>query len=135
MRVSRARATNTSRAGDLAANGCGDDALEPTSPPIGRCRAQKFTEPAGHDARATLRAMPAPDASVSQAALDAAYTSGNFSELRRLAQRALAQTDPDLELTQAARSYQKRIEVDPIALWMLAFSALLFCAIVLRYVL
>ena len=82
-----------------------------------------------------LQAVTSPDTSVSQAALEAAYAAGNFSELRRLSQRALAQPDADPELVKLARGYQTRLAVDPVALWMLAFSAALFCAIVLRYVL
>jgi hypothetical protein len=75
---------------------------------------------------------PAPNA---LSELDAAYAAGNFAQLRRIARHICAQPDADAQRVAQARAMADRVAVDPGALGMLAFSALLFCVIVLRYVL
>jgi hypothetical protein len=79
--------------------------------------------------------MPSPESQpVSAEALDAAYRAGNFAALHRAAQRVRDDPSADAALLATARQLDARIAVDRGTLLVLAFSALLLCAIVFRYV-
>jgi hypothetical protein len=67
-------------------------------------------------------------------ALEAAYRAGNFAALHRAAKRVLDDPGADAALRDSAQQLDARIAVDPGSLVVLAFSALLLCAIVFRYV-
>jgi hypothetical protein len=67
--------------------------------------------------------------------LEAAYRTGNFAALHRVAKRVLHDPQATPEALDTARRLDARIGVDVGALLALGFALLLFCAIVLRYVL
>jgi hypothetical protein len=67
-------------------------------------------------------------------ALEAAYRAGNFAALHRAVRRVLADPAAEAALRATAQQLDSRIAVDRGTLVVLAFSALLLCAIVFRYV-
>ena len=81
----------------------------------------------------TLQRVPDHDVSDELRELEAAYVAGDFARLRRSARTLLAREGVDAETAAQARAYADRIRVDPITLGMLAFSALLFLTLTLRY--
>ncbi len=79
------------------------------------------TEPTQRAERATL------------AQAERAYEAGNFTAVRTLTGSLLSTRDS--ELGRQAKALRQRVSVDPVALIVLAFALLLFCAIVVIYVL
>jgi hypothetical protein len=77
---------------------------------------------------------PHPHPSSTLDALDRAYRAGDFVALRRLARQVVSDPQADLQTREAAEAYCTRIAVEPWAAVLLGFAALLFCAIVARYV-
>jgi hypothetical protein len=67
--------------------------------------------------------------------LEAAYRTGNFSALHRTAARVLTDPQASPEALATARRLDASIGVDVGTLLVLGFALLLFCAIVVRYVL
>jgi hypothetical protein len=67
--------------------------------------------------------------------LEAAYAAGDFAELRRLARRLTTEAGTPADSVAAARAWSVRVGVDRSAVALLGFALLLFCVIVVRYVL
>jgi hypothetical protein len=76
-----------------------------------------------------------PDPNSTDEELEAAYRTGNFSALHRVAKRVLNDPQANTETRDAARRLDARIAVDVGTLLALGFALVLFCAIVFRYVL
>jgi hypothetical protein len=69
------------------------------------------------------------------ASLESAYAAGDFAKLRRLAARISSEPGVSADTLERARAWRARVSVDRSAWALLAFAGLLFCAIVIRYVL
>ncbi|HEX4355697.1 MAG TPA: hypothetical protein VHZ95_22375 [Polyangiales bacterium] len=67
--------------------------------------------------------------------LESAYRRGDFARVRAEAARALAEPTIDAASREDVRRQLERTRIDRGSWIALAFAALLFCAIVLRYVL
>jgi hypothetical protein len=79
--------------------------------------------------------MAEPDyQSAAAAQLDAAYQAGDFAAVRLRARALLADATSDPADRALACSWLSRLTVDRSTLLVLGFAALLFCAIVARYV-
>jgi hypothetical protein len=66
---------------------------------------------------------------------DSAYAAGDFAELRRRSRRVMAQPGASADALEQARVWRARVGVERSAVVLLSFAALLFCAIVVHYVL
>jgi hypothetical protein len=82
-----------------------------------------------------MRGMQSSEEQTALTELESAYAAGNFAELRRHARRVMAQPGAPADALEQARVWSARVGVERSAVVLLGFAALLFCAIVVHYVL
>jgi hypothetical protein len=82
-----------------------------------------------------MRGMQSSAEQTAPSEFESAYAAGNFAELRRRSRRVLAQAGAPADALEQARVWSARVGVDRSAVALLGFAVLLFCAIVVHYVL